>query len=171
MRGCLRVKTFVLLAIRRQVWVLCAVLVGAGLAARLGLEGMAWWERLRIQEDQLRARMARLQGWAAVAPAVAAQLEVVFGPGASGSAPLLEGLSRQASAAGVRVTELRPRAGEIELALEGSASALGRYLQQVAAHRPPWRLESLSFASQPRESAPILMRVRLRAIPPSEARP
>ena len=157
--------------IRRPLWMGAAILLGMGLMVRLGIDGVAWSHRLDAERDRLRTKLSRLQGWAAVAPEVATQIDVVFGKDRISPTAILEDLSRQARATGARVTELKPLAGELEIGLEGAAAPLGAYLQEIAAHRPPLQVESVSLVSQPKDSAPLLMRLRVRPILPAEPRP
>lgn len=154
--------------IRRPVWIGCLLLLGCGAVIRLTQEGVALWERLRDQRDQLQAKLARLEGWVVVSPEVAAQVREVFGESRDSPHLVVERLSRQAAAVGAHITELKPRADGLELGVEGPAAPLAAYLQGLALHRPPLALESVSVLSQPRESAPILMRVRVRMVPTGE---
>lgn len=149
--------------IRRQVWLGGLALVGLGVLVLGGQEAFAWWQTLRARQEQVAARMARVQGWVDVAPEVAARAQDLFGAAPVAPAAVLEGLSQQAALAGVRVVELKPGPKAVELGLEGSPSALGGYLRAIAAHRPPLKVEAVSFLSQPKPDAPVLMRVRVRA--------
>lgn len=153
-----------MIAIRREVWIVCALLLGLGAAVRLGQEGMARWEQWQSRQVQLTAKLARLQGWVVASPDVAAQVREVFGETPLSAGQIVERLSRQAEAVGARVTELRPRPDAIELGLEGTAASVAAYLQALAAHRPPLALQSVSLASQPKESAPVLLRVRVQEV-------
>lgn len=150
-------------AIRREVWLGCLLLLAGGVVVRLGQEGMTLWDRWQTQQTQLQAKLARLEGWVVVSPEVAAHTRALFGD-PLGQEAIAERLSRQAASVGARVTELRPRADAIELGVEGTASAMAAYLQGLAAQRPPLKLESVSIASQPKESAPLLMRVRVQEV-------
>ena len=150
--------------IRRPLWIGCLALLCLGAMIRIGQEGARAWQRLHTEQAQLLVKLSRLQGWVAVGPTVSAAADELFGAGVTTTSVVLEHLSRQARNANVRVTELKPRVGEIELGLEGTAPALGAYLQEVASHRPPLRVESLNLLSQPQAEAPVLMRVVVQIV-------
>lgn len=152
-------------SIRPRVWIAAVALVIGGAALRVGLEGGALWDRLQARQAQALARLARLQGWVDAGPEVAAQVAALFGDDPPRAAVVLERLSRHAAASGARMTELKPQGATIDLGLAGTASSLAAYLQTVAASRPPLQVETLSMASAPTEGAPVLLRLRLRAVP------
>ena len=150
--------------VRRSAWVACAALVGALFLAWLGVEGMALWNRLTTRQEEERVELARLRGWEEVAPQVSHLVDALFGEARAGSSGILQGLSETAGAVGVRIKELKPRGAEVEAGLEGNSVPLAAYLERLAVYRPPLRLEAVSFALQPDESAPLVMRVRVQPV-------
>ena len=151
------------LVIRRRVWMACAGLLVVGLVIIVADSGAERWDRLRAEQEQSQVKLARLQGWIASAPEISAAHEALIGADGARRGFALGDLSQQASAAGVHLTELKPRAQEIELSLEGSAQGISAYLQGLLARKPPLRLESVGLASQPKTGAPILLRLRVRS--------
>ncbi|MBI4227741.1 MAG: hypothetical protein HY600_05690 [Candidatus Omnitrophica bacterium] len=105
-------------------------------------------------------KLSRLHGWIAAAPEVTRRADAVFGPADPAHVTMVT-LHQQAAAAGVRMTEMRPQAGQVELLVEGTAPAVGAYISGLAGQRPPVRLAMVSVAIQSKVEAPLTARVRV----------
>lgn len=151
--------------IRRSVWVACAGIIAVGLLVRGGIEAARGWQQLVGEERRLAARLARLRGWMAVAPEVEQQMVAVFGAEGGDTQTVTEAVSRDAAAAGARLTEVRPQVDAVELMTEGAAQAIGTFLQALTAHRPPLQVIAIGLTAQSNEAAPISLRVRVAPVP------
>ncbi|MBI4314102.1 MAG: hypothetical protein HY594_04720 [Candidatus Omnitrophica bacterium] len=145
---------------RKRILGICIGLLAAGLLARLGLDLAEGYSQSFRQKSQLYVKWAHLKGWAAVSEKVNAQVQAVFGDSLE-NAGILEEVSRQARSLGLRIFELKPSENAAELALEGTASQIGSYLEGLSRHRPPLKIETVQLITQPKAEAPVTLRVRL----------
>ena len=151
--------------IRRSVWVACAAILGVGALVRGGMEIAKGWQQLVGEEHRYAAKLARLQGWTAVASEVEQQMAAVLGAEGGDSQSTTEAVSHDAAAAGTRLTEVRPQMDAVELMAEGTAQTIGAFLGAVAARRPPLQVTALGLTAQSNEAAPISLRVRVVPVP------
>ena len=150
------------LVVRRPVWMACAALLAIGVVVVTADWGIGWWDRFQTEQEQLLIRRSRLQGWVAVASTVASAHDALIGTGGARRESVLSDLSQQATTAGIRLTELKPRTQDVELSLEGSVQGVGAYLQGLTTRKPPLQVEGIGLASQPKAGAPLLLRLRVR---------
>lgn len=156
------------MVIRRSTWVTGAGLLAAATLILGALEVSDWWGASQLRQRRLAVTLSRLHGWVAAGGEVTRRADAVFGsPEAADTTAMA--LHRQAAAAGVRMTEMRPQAQTVELLVEGSASAVGAYLSGLAAQRPPVRVDMVSIATQAKADAPLTARMRVMPVGPEES--
>lgn len=157
------------MVVRRSVWIAGIALAAAGLTVVGGLEALAWWDASQMRQRRLRGSLARLHGWVTAAPEVTRRADAVFGSSTEEAPTAVMTLHREAAAAGVRMTEVRPQGEDVELLVEGPIASVGAYLSQLAAQRPPVRLETVNLMTQPKADAPLAARVRVSPVGRGEA--
>lgn len=152
------------MTVSRPVWVTGAGLLAAAALILGALEVSDWWDASQLRQRRLAVTLSRLHGWVAAGGEVTRRADAVFGPPEDAETTVMA-LHRQASTAGVRMTEMRPQAQQVELLVEGSASAVGTYLAGLVAQRPPVRVDMVSIATQAKVDAPLTARVRVTPLP------
>lgn len=153
------------LPIRKEILFACLGLLGAGIFLRVGLDAVDGYADLMRRKEQLGQKLGHLKGWASVSAQTEQQVETMFGAPAE-SEGILEDLNRRARALGLKISEMKPSDRSAEIALEGTSTQIGSYLQGLAEQRPPLRLESIQILSQPKSDAPVSMRLRVQWVVP-----
>ena len=153
------------LPVRKGMLGICVGLLVVGGLVRLGIDLSEGYSRAVHERSQLEVKLAHLKGWVSVASQVESQSQALFGRTAE-SEGVLEEVSRQARSLGLRIFELKPTQNAAELAMEGTASQVGSYLQGLSQHRPPLKIETVQLISQPKAEAPVSLRVRLEWLAP-----
>ena len=156
------------LPVRKGLLGLCVALLGVGGLVRLGIDFSERYTGAAHQKTQLEIKLAHLKGWVSVSDQVGNQAQALFG-GSSENEGVLEQVSRQARSLGLRIFELKPSENAAELAMEGTATQIGSYLQGLSQHRPPLKIEAVQMISQPKTEAPVTLRIRLEWLVPAGA--